>query len=116
MINEKKIIKTLCKDKKIKEVVNQGYDAYSVLASRIFGVPVSECSPSIVDGIQDQRYAVARIFAKAIALKNSSYLIETNVAELLRKLFEVKIIVEVPVKTTATKKSSSTKKSTTKKK
>ncbi|WP_300924553.1 hypothetical protein [uncultured Clostridium sp.] len=118
-MNEKKIIKTLCKDKKIKELVKEGQDAIAVFASRLFNVPVSECVPIISSKPEivqkaNQRYEIAYTLAKAMTLKDFGYLVEWNIASSFKSLFEEKIIVEVPVKVTPTKKST-TKKSTAKK-
>ena len=113
----KKITKVLMKDKKIKEAVKNGQDAVAVFASRLFNTTYEECMSNEGENVVT-RYNVALALANALATKNSGLLIEAGVAEMFKKLFETKVVVEVPVKTekkTTTKKATATKKTTSKK-
>lgn len=117
MVESKKITKVLSKDKKIKEAVKNGQDAVAVFASRLFNTTYEECMSNEGENVVT-RYNVALALANALATKNSGYLIEAGVAEMFKKLFETKVVVEVPVKTekkTTTKKATATKKTTSKK-
>lgn len=113
----KKITKVLMKDKKIKEAVKNGQDAVAVFASRLFNTTYEECMGNEGENVVT-RYNVALALANALATKNSGHLIEAGVAEMFKKLFETKVVVEVPVKTekkTTTKKATAAKKTTSKK-
>lgn len=110
MVDTKKVVKTLCKDKKLKELYKTGQDVVAVFGARLFNVTPAECT-NADDEKAALRYNTALVLANSIATKNSGYLIEANIAEMLKKLFEVKI--EAPKK--ATTKKSVTKKTTTKK-
>ena len=114
MVDTKKVVKTLCKDKKLKELYKAGQDVVAVFGARLFNVTPAECT-NADDEKAALRYNAALVLANSIATKNSGYLIETNIAEMLKKLFEVKIEVPVEAPKKATTKKPATKKTTTKK-
>lgn len=82
---DKKLLKFLCRDKRIEEVYKQGKDLYSIIASMIFSCSYEECLEShSING--KRRRQVAKFLIASFYLGDFEYC--NYISAILRDLGE----------------------------